>query len=118
MKIELHRQTGRPVDAEKILKFEADWKAYFDKAELRAKERALEFVKTKSKNDQYMVCFQRFLRWGEFLLGKKYGTFETIDLPQTEDDWLNLSKKYGHAIMLGVREDNGRLAIILLDQSQ
>lgn len=117
-KIRLYRQSGRPVDSEKMLEYESEFKKLYDKTEAKADA---VFTKDKGKLTRIpkMLIQQRMLSYGERLLTIKYNVAVEEDLPKTKADVENLMLKYdGVPVMYAVNRNTNELIMLLMDSLQ
>lgn len=97
-KIQLFRNSGKPVDPESEQAYINDWRSFYDKCLERA---LLDNMK-----------LQRFLSFGERLLQKKHY------VPTYAESFEQLAEKIvelGYPITLGISQDTGELIGIIQD---
>jgi hypothetical protein len=101
-KIRLFRYSGQPVEPAALAAYEADFKAFYDRASERAK---LDMLK-----------LNRFLRYAERILTLRHGAQVEIDMPTTAKKWAALVEKYQAPIMVAATaEDSKKLVAIIMD---
>jgi len=93
--MKVYRESGLPVDVEKIVEFKDAWRNFYDKAELRAEK---DYVK-----------LQRFLKFGERKL--KDAFFENVEI-STMQDLQELVAEVGNSIEVGIQPDGTIIAVI------
>lgn len=115
MKIQVYRQSGMPVNESDQAGYTAEWKAFYDKAEARAKER----FSDDNESEPYFMLLERYLRYGERQLVKKYNVAVEVELPKTVRGWTKLMETYQDTpVILARRQDSGKLILIIADTLQ
>lgn len=117
MKIDLIRQSGEPIKRSDREQYEAEFKAFYDKADLRATERAEAPTQRLAKFGK-MIYLQRFMRFGEHVLQAKFDKKTQIDLPQSAEDWQKLLSEYEDTPILVAKQssDRSKTLLVIMDQ--
>lgn len=109
MKLVMFKQSGDLVDESVRELYDADWKVFYDKAELRAKDEKKPLGVNVNK-------LNRFLSYGERQLYKKYSRDITESIPTSAKQWKLLLAKYGsNPIMVAHRADRDELILVIMD---
>jgi hypothetical protein len=112
MKLQLYRQSGGIIDVSIQEKYDEAFKAFYDKADLRARE----IHNNNIYSDGYALLMQRFLRFGERQLFKAFNQDVEIELPKTAKAWEKLIEKYQDTpIMLARTTDGKKLVLVIMD---
>lgn len=115
MKIQVYCQSGQPVGDDNRAKYQEEWKAFYDKAEERARIRHVE----GPASDQYHVLMQRYLNFGERQLVKKYNGKVEVELPKTMKAWKKLVTEFHDTpLIIAKRADKDELILIVADLMQ
>jgi hypothetical protein len=115
MQLMLIRQSGKPANAEKALKFETEWTKYYDIVDAKADKI---FLKRTGKltTTPRMIIVQRFLRFVERSLTLKYGSEDLVTLPKSKLGWQKLIASYDDTPIMVARKTDGGVVLILMDE--
>jgi hypothetical protein len=112
MKLQLYRQSGGIIDVSIQEKYDEAFKAFYDKADFRARE----IHNNNIYSDGYAILMQRFLRYGERQLFKAFNQDVEVELPKTAKAWTDLIAKYQDTpIMLARTTDGKKLVLVIMD---
>lgn len=116
--MKVYRQSGSPVDPEMQEQYLAEYQAYFDKCEQRAK-RVFEKNVPRLRHLPEMIIMQRMLQFGERLILKKYNKDTIVDMPKTRKAWAALlSRFHDTPVMVAKEAKSGTPILILMDELQ
>ena len=112
-KLKLYRKSGSPVNLEDREAYAAAWRSFFDKADARAKAKH----EGGQFTDQYAILIQRFLRYGERQLVRKFNVEVEVELPKSAAGWKKLMDQYEQVpIMVAVNQKDGSVVGVLMDE--
>lgn len=112
-KVQIIKQSGKPVDAEDARKFDEEFRVLYDKSESKA-ESLLKKPRFASKH--VMQLIERYLRFSEHLLNKKYNQDSFVQLPKTAKAWRDLISKHDNIpIMVAKRSDKKATVLVIMD---
>jgi hypothetical protein len=114
-KVQIFRQSGLPVEPDAIEAYQADFRAFNDKAQERAGYPNYSSA-TPDEKALIMRKLQRFLSYGERLVFKKHSKPAFENLPTSKKAWMGLCEKYGHAVIVAPRSDTGALVLVITDR--
>lgn len=123
MKLQLLRQSGRPVTPSDVEGYESDFRALYDKAELKSEtafqKRTAKGPGSKGYNVPKVVILQRLLSYGERQLVKKWNKAVEIEVPRSKAGMLKLLSTYEDTPILIAKSTDGKnLVAILMDELQ
>jgi len=110
-KVKIQRASETPVKPEEAQQFTDEFRAAYDRAEAKAKKKA-------ENPQQEMLMMQRFLRYVEHSLRKKYKLTEEIEMPKTAKAWAALIKQYGSAIIVATTMRNEKEVVLVIMDAQ
>ena len=114
-KLKIYRQSGSPVAPDMQQKYDEEFKAAFDKCELKADKVFQKNVGYLTKVPR-MIVMQRLLRYAERSLVKKYNGQAEVELPKSAKAWSALLSKFGDTPLLVAKSADGEaLVLILMD---
>lgn len=108
-KLKLQRVSETPVDPNESKMFSDEFAAAYDKAEIKAKAKA-------QNPQQVMLKMQRYCRYIEHNLRKKYKLHQEVEMPTSKKGWAQLLKQFnGSPIMLAstMRNENEIVGVIV-----
>ncbi len=110
MKIQIIKQSGKPVNTEDALRFENDFRLMYDKAETKAEALA-------AKNGKpVMKLLERYLSFAELLLNRKHNQDQFIELPKTAKAWRKLIDEHANLpILIAKRADRKATVLVIMD---
>lgn len=112
-KLNLYRKSGSPVNLSDQKAYAEAWKAFFDKADARAKAKH----NSGAFTDQYAVLIQRYLRFGERQLFKQFNVEVQVDVPKSSAAWTALIQTYEDCPIMVARSADGKSIVgILMDE--
>lgn len=117
MKLQIIKQSGKPVDPIAARQFDEEWRLMFDKAELKSSNI---FQKRTGKltRTPHMLILQRMLNFTEYVLTKKYNQDQFVTLPTSARQWTKLIEHYGnYPILTAKRADKKELILLIMDES-
>lgn len=106
--VSIIRRTGLPVELQDIKTFTDKFRMLFDKAERILKKEA---AKIGNKNPD-MLKMQGRIAKIHHVLSKKYPTVQTVELPSSTQDWLDLQAKYGNILVTRMIEKEEVILVI------
>lgn len=123
MKLQLYRQSGRPVSLEDLEGYETEFRAMYDKAEIKS---AAAFERRTAKGPAYkgynvpkVLILNRMLSYGERLLTKKWNKSVEIEVPRSKAGLIKLLATYEDTpIMLALTADRKSVIAVIMDQLQ
>lgn len=110
-KIKIQRMSGGPVDPENGVKFQEEYKAFYDKVCVHLK---IDMEKPQFMDQALANRMQKMLEKRAKALAKKYPVIEEVELINTEDKALALLHKYQVPVMLAQKRDNPQELIYVI----
>jgi hypothetical protein len=103
MKLRLARMSGRPVSAENLAAYEAEFKERYDKI-------------LEAHGNDMLTVHQELLKLDQELQGK-WQRIEVEALPKSGKGWHELLEKFDAPVMLAKSSENvGELVLVIMDE--
>ena len=115
MKLKIYRQSGSPVAPEHQDAYTEAYRITYDRCEAKADKL---FLKKSGHLTlvPHMIMLQRYLRFAERGLMKKFSGNDEVELPRTAKAWTALISKFGDTpLMLAKEQNTGKLVLLLMD---
>ncbi len=109
--VRIQRASESPVNLADAQAFTDEFRIAYDAAELKAKKKA------KNPQDE-MLKMQRYCRYIENKLKKKYKLYEEIEMPKNAKGWAALIKQYGNAIIVATAMRNEKEVVLVIMDAQ
>lgn len=110
MKVQIVKQSGKPVEPEAALAFEAEFREMYDKAETKAEKLA------QKTGKPVMKLLERYLSFAELLMNRKHNQDQFITLPTSARAWRTLIDKHGNIpILVAKRSDKKATVLVIMD---
>jgi hypothetical protein len=104
-KIMVVRQSGEPVELDRLEEFKKEWKEGYDA-----------IYDEKDKNRQKdMSHVQDEIEAFSKKMNEKYDTIIDLDLPTDMDQWKAFVEKWG-SVLLSTHKDTGKPMLVIMDQ--
>jgi hypothetical protein len=115
VKLKIYRQTGQPVDVEMQQQYTESYRTMYDRCEAKA-DKLFQKKSGYLKLLPHMIMLQRYLRFAERELVRKFNGNVEIELPKSPRAWRKLIESYGDTpVMIAREQHTGGIILLLMD---